>query len=123
LNLFFNFSLIFEFVLIFISSDYPYTAEGGASGSCNFKSSDVVATVTSYQSVSGESGLYQQASTAGPVSVCVAADTWQTYTGGVITTCDTQIDHCVQLTGYANYGSSKAYWIVRNSWGAGNIFF
>jgi len=98
-------------------ADYPYTAEGGESGSCNFNSADVVATVSSYQSINGETGLYQQASTAGPVSVCVAADTWQTYTGGVITTCDTSVDHCVQLTGYANYGSSSAYWIVRNSWG------
>jgi len=99
-------------------NDYPYTAEGGESGTCNFNAADVVATVKSYSAVNGETGLYKQASTAGPVSVCVAADTWQTYTGGVITTCDTQVDHCVQLTGYANYGTSNAYWIVRNSWGA-----
>jgi cathepsin F len=100
-------------------SDYPYTAEGGESGQCNFQQSDVVATVTGYSSINGETGLYQQTSSSsgGPVSVCVDASSWQSYTGGVLTQCGNQVDHCVQLTGYANYGESGAYWIVRNSWG------
>jgi len=100
-------------------ADYPYTAENGESGSCNFQSADVVADVSSYNSISGETGLYQQTSTSsgGPVSVCVDASSWQSYTGGVLTSCGDDVDHCVQLTGYANYGESGAYWIVRNSWG------
>jgi len=100
-------------------SDYPYTAEGGESGSCNFQQSDVVATVTGYSSIDGETGLYQQTSSSsgGPVSVCVDASSWQNYNGGVLTSCGSEVDHCVQLTGYANYGESGAYWIVRNSWG------
>jgi len=99
-------------------SDYPYTAEGGESGSCNFNQADLVATVTAYSSINGEQGLYQQTSSSsgGPVSVCVDASSWQYYTGGVLTQCGDQVDHCVQLTGYANYGQSGAYWIVRNSW-------
>merc|ERR1712167_140275 len=51
-----------------------------------------------------------------PMSVCVDATLWQTYTGGVITTssgCGTSIDHAVQATGYNAAGN---YWIVRNSW-------
>jgi len=101
------------------ASDYPYSAESGESGSCTFSSSDVVCTVTNYNSISGETGLYQQTSVSsgGPVSVCVDASSWQTYSGGVLTQCGTDVDHCVQLTGYANYGESGAYWIVRNSWG------
>ena len=99
-------------------SDYPYTAGNGQSGSCAFNSGEVVATVTGSSSVSGESGLYSQASSAGPVSVCVDASSWQYYQGGVLTSCTNNVDHCVQLTGYANYGSSNAYWIVRNSWGS-----
>jgi len=100
-------------------SDYPYSAEGGESGSCNFDASDVVATVSSYNSVNGETGLYQQTSSSsgGPVSVCVDASSWQSYTGGVLTQCGNDVDHCVQLVGYNNYGESGAYWIVRNSWG------
>jgi len=100
-------------------SDYPYTAEDGQSGNCNFSSSEVVATVTGYSSVSGEGQIYQQlsSSSGGPVSVCVDASTCSSYTGGVMTSCPNDIDHCVQAVGYANYGGSNAYWIVRNSWG------
>jgi C1A family cysteine protease len=101
-------------------SDYPYTAENGESGSCNFQSNEVVATVTGYSTIDGETGLYQQTSSSsgGPVSVCVDASSWQNYNGGVLTSCGSDVDHCVQLTGYANYGESGAYWIVRNSWGS-----
>jgi len=100
-------------------NDYPYSAESGEAGSCNFNSGDVVATVTGYSSINGETGLYQQTSSSsgGPVSVCVDAASWQNYNGGVLTSCGTSVDHCVQLVGYANYGQSGAYWIVRNSWG------
>jgi cathepsin F len=98
---------------------YPYTAEDG---SCQDNQQDAVATVTNYNSVNGEDGLYQQSSTSassggGPVSVCVDASSWQDYSGGVLTSCGDDVDHCVQLTGYAQYGQSGAYWIVRNSWG------
>ena len=57
----------------------------------------------------------------GPASVCVNAANWGTYTGGVMTSdsCGgyaySDLDHCVQLTGYNNQGS-EPYWIVRNSW-------
>jgi len=98
-------------------SSYPYTAEGGQSGSCQFNAANVVTNVASQSSINGETGLYQQASTAGPVSVCVDATTWQSYKGGVLKSCGTSVDHCVQLVGYANYGKSGSYWIVRNSWG------
>jgi len=104
-------------------SDYPYNAESGNAGPCTINGTTVpnpVTTVTGYSTISGESGLYQQlsSSSGGPVSVCVDATTWQTYTGGVITSCPSSIDHCVQAVGYANYGQSGAYWIVRNSWGS-----
>jgi len=100
-------------------SSYPYTAEGGNSGSCQYNKANVVAKVTGYSSVSGETGLYKTASTHGPVSVCVDASSWYAYQSGVLTTCTSNVDHCVQLTGYQNHGSAfpHAYWIVRNSWG------
>jgi len=98
-------------------SAYPYS---GGGSSCNFDASGVVAKISSENgiAINGEDGIYQQASTAGPVSVCVAASTWQNYQGGILTSCDTQVDHCVQLTGYNSYGQSGAYWNVRNSWGS-----
>jgi len=99
-------------------SSYPYTAENGQSGTCQFNSGNVVTNVASQAAVSGETGLYQQASTAGPVSVCVDASSWSAYQGGVLTSCGNSVDHCVQLTGYSGYGQSGSYWIVRNSWAA-----
>jgi len=98
-------------------SSYPYTAGEGQAGQCQFNQANVVTNVASYNTISGETGLYSQASTGGPVSVCVDASTWSGYTGGILTSCGNDVDHCVQLTGYANYGQSGDYWIVRNSWG------
>jgi len=98
-------------------ASYPYTAGEGQAGQCQFSQQNVVTNVASYQTISGETGLYQQASTAGPVSVCVDASSWSGYSGGILTQCGNNVDHCVQLTGYMNYGQSGSYWVVRNSWG------
>jgi len=98
-------------------ASYPYTAEGGNSGTCAFNAANVAAQVMNYTSVAGETGLYAVASTSGPISVCVDASSWSAYTGGILTQCTSNVDHCVQLTGYANYGATGDYWIVRNSWG------
>jgi len=100
------------------STSYPYTATYGSSGGCQF-SGAVVTNVAAYYSISGgEGGLYNWLSSpsGGPISVCVAADTWQNYQGGILSSCDTNLDHCVQLTGYENWGS-QSVWRVRNQWG------
>jgi len=98
-------------------ASYPYSAAGGVSGTCKFNKANIVTDVASQSAVDGETGLYKQCSTAGPVSVCVDAASWQSYQGGVLTTCGTDVDHCVQLVGYEKYGQKGSYWIVRNSWG------
>mmetsp|Transcript_46569 Transcript_46569/g.74866 ORF Transcript_46569/g.74866 Transcript_46569/m.74866 type:complete len:210 (+) Transcript_46569:564-1193(+) len=58
----------------------------------------------------------------GPVSICVNAGVWDSYTGpGVLTSkaCGAfgydDLDHCVQLVGF-NASAPTPYWIVRNSW-------
>jgi len=99
-------------------AEYPYTSGDGVTGPCrNIRR--YVAKVNSYRQLAGENGIHAQASSAGPVSVCVDASSWQFYQNGVLTNCGQNIDHCVQLTGYANYGRAGSHWIVRNSWGAG----
>jgi len=56
-----------------------------------------------------------------PVSVCVNAGAWNSYTGGVMTSaaCGSMAafeqDHCVMATGF-NTTAPTPYWIVRNSW-------
>jgi len=58
-----------------------------------------------------------------PLSVAVAADYWQFYESGVVSSTDGcgpnsqyPIDHNVQVTGFNAEGN---YYIVRNSWGTG----
>jgi len=95
-----------------------YASESEGEG-CFYKQQDVATGVPDYVNIThGENGLYKQLSTAGPATVCVDASTWVYYQGGILTSCTNQIDTCVVLTGYADYGSANAYWIVRNSWGS-----
>jgi len=96
---------------------YPYS---GQDGSCAFDSGDVVATISGYQSISGEDQMMSFVQSSGPLSVCVDASNWSSYTGGVMTAdqCGDSLDHCVQLTGYSDQDGT-ACWNVRNSWGTG----
>jgi len=96
-------------------SDYPYTATNGV---CRYSRSKAAVTVTSYNSVGqgSETTMKQYVGSSGPLSVCVDASSWSSYRGGVMTSCGQSVDHCVQLVGYGDAGSS--YWKVRNSWGA-----
>jgi len=56
----------------------------------------------------------------GPLSVCLDAETWNSYTGGIMTTCAAKpIDHCVQAVGV---DTNTGYWKIRNSWGTFIIF-
>jgi cysteine peptidase B len=99
-------------------ADYPYVAENEQ---CAFNSGEVVAKISSWEYVTQSQDENQMASylsTKGPLSVCVDASEWSSYSGGVFTAdeCTTSIDHCVQALGY-NLNANPPYWIIRNSWG------
>jgi C1A family cysteine protease len=97
-------------------SEYPYTSGRGVTGQCQTSSKhDYVVTVTGYKTVKGESSMASYVQKTGPLSVCVDASKWNTYTGGIMTSCGNRVDHCVQAVGVD--ASSKGYWKVRNSWG------
>lgn len=98
-----------------LNSDYPYTSGGGQTGSCKFNSGRIAISISGYHSIGrGESSL-KSAMNEGPASLCLAASSWQSYRGGILSKCDNQVDHCVQGTGY----SGSSYWKIRNSWGTG----
>ena len=70
-----------------------------------------------------EQGIIQYLNSRGPLAVCVNARNWQFYHSGVLegSTCGghshADLDHCVQLVGYANMGTKNASYEIRNSWG------
>jgi len=98
-------------------ADYPYTAEDGT---CQANKSKFVATLTGWKYAckgNNESEMQANLVQYGPLSICVDAESWQNYQGGIITSnCANQLDHCVELVGYGTQSTTN-YWIVRNSWG------
>jgi len=98
------------------AADYPYSIP--QAGTCKFGTGHAdkpVVNIKSYANVAR--GQLSTALTTGPPSVCVAAEAWQTYTGGVLKTCAGDVDHCVQAVGIGGSASGAPYYIVRNSWG------
>eukprot|EP00616_Rhizochromulina_sp_CCMP1243_P012871 CAMPEP_0118963412 /NCGR_PEP_ID=MMETSP1173-20130426/1319_1 /TAXON_ID=1034831 /ORGANISM="Rhizochromulina marina cf, Strain CCMP1243" /LENGTH=383 /DNA_ID=CAMNT_0006911735 /DNA_START=20 /DNA_END=1171 /DNA_ORIENTATION=+ len=65
--------------------------------------------------------LNENVASTAPASICVNAAKWGAYVSGVLTTeaCGgyaySDLDHCVQLTGY-DLTADEPYYLVRNSW-------
>lgn len=96
---------------------YPYTSGSGFSGSCkNTKSMTVGATISGHKDVTHtEAQMAAWIKKNGPLPIAVDAQShWQTYTGGVVSSCTGKsLDHGVLAVGY-----TADYWIVKNSWGS-----
>jgi C1A family cysteine protease len=97
-------------------ASYPYTARDGT---CKFKTNTIGAKINNYKQIGkDETQMQQLLTTTSPFSVCVDAEEWSFYSGGIITPdqCGRSVDHCVQLIGY-DATTAPGYWICRNSWG------
>ena len=95
-------------------NDYPYSSFYGTTGNCVATTTNYVVTVDGYYAVEGEEDMKNYVLSTGPLSICLDASDWSTYQTGVISSCGTDIDHCVQVVGV---NTDEGYWIVRNSWG------
>ncbi|KAI8475334.1 MAG: cysteine endopeptidase [Monoraphidium minutum] len=136
----------FEFVKkhggIELEDDYPYTGEDGECREKKGRAMRVV-TIDGYQDVPElDEVALKKAASQQPISVAIEADqrAFQLYSGGVFDDkeCGKELDHGVLVVGYGVAGpseqlsedggpddgsaellKSRAYWIVKNSWGAG----
>jgi len=103
------------------NADYPYTSGGGNTGVCKYKAADVKVHISGFKYAVNDGRkndtILAVASYAnGPLSICVDAESWQNYNGGILKRdCGTALDHCVQLVGWGVQDTTE-YWIVRNSW-------
>jgi len=99
---------------------YPYTSGGGDTGNCKYDANKVLAKIDGFQYATKKLNETEMQATSlahGPLSICVDAETWQYYTGGVVTSgCGTDLDHCVQIVGWDSNAKGVKYWIIRNSW-------
>jgi C1A family cysteine protease len=98
-----------------LDSTYPYTNATfyGTTGTCDVNTKQAVVSITGFTTVSGESDMASYVQGTGPLSVCLDANNWNSYKGGIMSNCGTSVDHCVQAAGVDVAGG---YWLVRNSW-------
>lgn len=111
--------------------DYPYTSgDTGRDGQCKYDASKVLAKMSNFTYATppcldscphqDENTLQSNLESVGPVSVCVSADSWQSYSSGILSAnCPkaySSLDHCVQLVGWGVSASNVKYWMLRNSW-------
>jgi len=96
-------------------ADYPYTNKmyQGVTGTCSSVASKEIVTITGYSTINGEASMASYVQSTGPLSVCVDANTWNSYKSGIMSVCGTSVDHCVQAVGV---NVADGYWKVRNSW-------
>lgn len=101
---------------------YPYLAKNGICKKATCTVGIPQGSVVGYKDVQPKSDqALMDAVSEQPVSIAIEADKrdFQLYKGGVLSGpgCGTQLDHGVLLVGYGT-DDGKAYWKVKNSWGA-----
>jgi len=126
----------FEFIQwsgLTTEAKYPYTSgDSGESGTCELFSPLAGTKPTDYKYATpgcytgcnkqDEDAMAASMEEVGPIGVCVNAERWQNYDGGIMSrrSCGSHrysaLDHCVQAVGYESIDTDEGYWIVKNSW-------
>lgn len=110
---------------IYTEASYPYVSGNGTVPSCNSGSGVVGGRIIGGKLLSpwDVEGMKYFLAFEGPLSVAVdATSLWDSYTSGVITSCEGILpNHEVLIVGYGTQSLNSTvieYWIVKNSWGA-----
>merc|ERR1712061_934843 len=101
-----------------VEADYPYT---GRNGQCKAQASEEKVFISGWKAISqDEDQIAAALMQYGPLAIGINAGPMQLYFGGIIDLpkflCPAQLDHGVSIVGFGS--SPKAYWIIKNSWGA-----
>jgi C1A family cysteine protease len=101
---------------LYTESSWPYTGE---QATCSYSGKTPAAQITAFSYLpQSESQIADYVYDNGPVSVAVDAVSWQTYTGGVLTSCSSsQLDFSATVVGF-NKTANPPYWLIKNQWGA-----
>jgi C1A family cysteine protease len=94
-------------------AQYPYTARDGTCNAAVCSSGPNDKAFVDIPAKNEDSLLTNLAS--GPISVAVDASTWSFYSGGIMSSCGTGLNHGVTLVGYSSGDGSAT---IRNSWGS-----
>jgi KDEL-tailed cysteine endopeptidase len=103
-----------------LETTYPYT---GQDNSCKFKKANVKASIKGYTDLPAKDcNALATAVNSRPVAIAVEVTApFQAYKSGVFsdTTCKQggQVNHAINVVGYATWTDGTPYWNVRNSWG------
>lgn len=75
------------------------------------------ATIAEYGSILGKDAMMKEIYNRGPIACALDAGPILNYTGGVVTTKSTEVDHAISVVGWGTDATDGFYWTVRNSWG------
>ena len=78
---------------------YPYGSYHGNTGSCDTSSSNYIVAVDDYYTIDDEDDMIDYVLGTGPLSACVDATEWDSYQDGIVSSCGTDVNHCVQIVG------------------------
>jgi hypothetical protein len=104
---------------LMLDIDYPYFAGiSSSAGACttNMFFDPKVSVDNIHSIVSGEADMVAYVLTTGPLMVTIGASSFSTYVEGIMTVCDSNINHTVQAVGvtYTDHPSTS-YWKIRVS--------
>ena len=101
-------------------SDYPYVSgTTTTTGTCTYSLAKAVVKPSAYYSVAPggstaaqiEQAMASHVLATGPLSICLDASLFNSYSGGIMASCGTSVNHCIQAVGI-NLSAATPYWIV-----------
>jgi C1A family cysteine protease len=111
----YGYKFIYDNGGVVLNASYPYVSYYDDVPSCQAPAdNDNVVTLTDFYYFKTEAAMEAHVQSTGPLSICIDATDWSSYTSGVLSTCSDHVNHCVQAVGI---NSDEGYWIIRNSWG------